>query len=466
CVLPIRGIVTIMAFLGLASAYTNRVSISHVITMLVVPKNRTDDRDHDEVCPKEEDEATSHGYQASYTAKRIYDWSELVQGVVLCSFYIGYLVAHLPGGVLADKYGAKWVLAVCLGLSGLCTICSPLAIKYGGDIGLIFIRIIMGAAQGPLFPAITALLSAWVPKKERGTLGAFTFSGVTAGTVLSNLGSGFMLYHFEWPVTLIVFGAVTLVWCILFVCLTTSKPDAHPCIQPEEVSYLKTEIGATDISKASVPWKQMMLSKVMFSVIVSQIGHDWGYFVMITCLPKYMADVLQFSIKSNGFVTSLPFLAMFICTNLSGLLADYIIQNEKLTISHQRKLFTFIGALGPGSLTVAASYAGCETVLTVALFTLAMFTMGFYYAGQKLSPMDMSPSYAGTIMAVTNGLGSLAGIFSPVVVGALTPNANLQEWRMVFWLGLIILVISAIVFCIWGSADVEPYDPKYTGEKA
>lgn len=81
----------------------------------------------------------------------------------------------------------------------------------------------------------------------------------------------------------------------------------------------------------------------MLAVIISQIGHDWGYYVMITCLPKYVANVLQFSIRSNGLVTSLPFVAMFICTNLSGCLADWLIRTEKMKIGSQRKLFTFLG---------------------------------------------------------------------------------------------------------------------------
>lgn len=73
---------------------------------------------------------------------------------------------------------------------------------------------------------------------------------------------------------------------------------------------------------------------------------------------------------------------------------------------------------------VAASYAGCHKALVIALFTISMLTMGFYYSGQKLTPLDMSPAYSGTIMAITNGLGALSGLLSPPVVGALTPNVS------------------------------------------
>lgn len=40
CLIPQRVVVALMGFLALMFAYTNRVSISHVITELVVPKSR------------------------------------------------------------------------------------------------------------------------------------------------------------------------------------------------------------------------------------------------------------------------------------------------------------------------------------------------------------------------------------------------------------------------------------------
>jgi len=41
----------------------------------------------------------------------------------------------------------------------------------------------------------------------------------------------------------------------------------------------------------------------------------------------------------------------------------------------------------------------------------------------------MSPNYAGTLMAITNGIGAITGVISPYLVGVMTPNATLLEWR-------------------------------------
>lgn len=42
---------------------------------------------------------------------------------------------------------------------------------------LIIIRVLMGLAGGMLFPALSVLLAAWVPEKERGKLAVFVLGG-------------------------------------------------------------------------------------------------------------------------------------------------------------------------------------------------------------------------------------------------------------------------------------------------
>ncbi|XP_068151544.1 putative inorganic phosphate cotransporter isoform X2 [Drosophila tropicalis] len=269
------------------------------------------------------------------------------------------------------------------------------------------------------------------------------------------------LNGFPWPVTFYVFGGASVIWFIIFSFLCTSSPMTHPCIKPKEMTYLMQSIGQTTKDKPPIPWKSMLLSMAMLGVIISQLGHDWGYFVMVTFLPKYMSDVLGVSTKSNGLYTSLPYLAMWLASLASGPLADWLIRTGKLSITTERKLFTFLSALLPGLFLVIASYAGCNKTAVVTLFTISMLFMGPYYAGQKLTPMDMSPSYAGTIMALTNGGGAIAGLASSPIVGALTPNAALREWHVVFITCLVILVISALIFWWLGSGEVQPYDPLY-----
>ena len=46
-----------------------------------------------------------------YMAKE-FKWSSTTQGLILSSFFVGYLTTQVVGGVLADKFGGKGVLGV------------------------------------------------------------------------------------------------------------------------------------------------------------------------------------------------------------------------------------------------------------------------------------------------------------------------------------------------------------------
>lgn len=46
----------------------------------------------------------------------------------------------------------------------------------------------------------------------------------------------------------------------------------------------------------ATPWKSILTSWPVWALIVVEAGHDWGGFTIITDLPKYMSDVLHFSI--------------------------------------------------------------------------------------------------------------------------------------------------------------------------
>lgn len=73
---------------------------------------------------------------------------------------------------------------------------------------------------------------------------------------------------------------------------------------------------------------------------------------------------------------------------------------------------------------ILASYSGCDTTAVVILFTTAMGLMGAFYPGMKVNALDLSSNYAGTIMAIVNGIGAITGIIAPYLVGLLTPDVS------------------------------------------
>ena len=88
------------------------------------------------------------------------------------------------------------------------------------------------------------------------------------------------------------------------------------------------------------------------------------------------------------------------------------------------EILFIIASVGPGVGIIAASYAGCDRTGVVVLITVGTALMGAFYPGMKVNALDLSPNYAGTLMAIVNGMGAFTGIITPYLVGVLTPDVS------------------------------------------
>lgn len=77
----------------------------------------------------------------------------------------------------------------------------------------------------------------------------------------------------------------------------------------------------------------------------------------------------------------------------------------------------FLGQYGPAIALVAASFTGCDRWLTVAILTVGVGLNGGIYSGFKVNHLDISPRFAGVLMAFTNCLANLAGLLAPIYAG-------------------------------------------------
>lgn len=111
-----------MGFLAIVNAYTMRVCLSVAITEMVIKKPKEDSPG--DTCPiLDDDEDSSSGGD--------YDWSQNLQGVILSSFFWGYVITHIPGGLLAEKFGGKYVLSLGILSTAIFTLLTPVLIDWG-----------------------------------------------------------------------------------------------------------------------------------------------------------------------------------------------------------------------------------------------------------------------------------------------------------------------------------------------
>ncbi|KAE8743199.1 hypothetical protein FOCC_FOCC011227 [Frankliniella occidentalis] len=392
-----------------------------------------------------------------------FDWSSESIGLILGAFYIGYILTHVPGGMLAERFGGKHTLGFGVLTTTLSTCLTPWACQVGDVAGAVVVRIIMGLGEGVVFPAVFVMLAKWAPMQERNVMGTIVLAGNQLGTLLGNLLSGYLLHWFGWTTTFYVYGGLGLAWYFFWLILCYSEPSESPFTSDKELAYLrKNVVGAQQTKekeeKVPTPWLPMLTSPPVLALIFTEVGHDWGFYTMITDLPKYMSDVQHVKIADNGILSSLPFLSMWISSIVLSAFGDYILSKGVVSNTTLRKVFTTVGSVGPGAFLLAAAYAGCDGTLVVTLFCIGMATMGAFYPGMRVNALDLSPRHAGTIGALMNGTGSLAGIAAPYIIGMIAPNGLMSEWKIVFGINFAVMAIPNLSFIVYGSGDVQWWD--------
>ncbi|XP_014675000.1 PREDICTED: sialin-like [Priapulus caudatus] len=454
-VLSARHTLAMMMFLGFFNVYALRVNLSVAllamvnVTMLEADPviNQTDD------CPSPTDNVTTGG---GFDGGTFY-WDSEIQGIILGSFFYGYIFTQLPGGRLAEKYGAKWVYGLGVLCTTLFTFLTPLAANTNHNVAaLVASRVIMGLGEGVTFPAAHALWSNWAPPLERSKLIAFSYAGCQLGTVVAMPLSGLLCEYWGWPSVFYVFGSLGVVWFVLWAVLIRNFPEDHPRISTSELNYIQSTLGQKCTRKSTrPPWKSIFTSLPVLAISVGHICNNWGFYTMLICLPTYMKEVLKYDISKDGFVSALPYLMSWIVMILSGFLADYLRERDILSTVSVRKIWMLIGQLSPAAFLVAVAYVGCNNMLAVACLTMAVGMSGFVASGYNVNHLDIAPLHAGTLMGITNTLATLPGIFSPLVVGVLTANPSRHQWQIVFYIAAAVYTFGCLFFLVFASATEQ-----------
>jgi len=370
-------------------------------------------------------------------------------------------VLQVIGGWLAERIGGKIFFGGGVLVTSMLTLLTPMAARFSVYM-LIALRVLEGIGEGVTFPSMHALLSRWIPSLERSRAVTFVYSGAQFGTVIGMLLSGVLCdrdFIGGWPLAFYVFGAAGCMWAFAWLLLCHNSPSDHPRISLAERRYIEMSVESCEVSeKSPVPWTKIAASLPFWACAIAHFGHSWGYYTLLTCLPKFMHDVLQFDMTKNGILSGLPFVANLFLMIGGGHLADWLRAPHRLQTGTVRKLFCSVGLLIPGVLLVAVGFLGCNRILVVAAIILAVGSSGLTISGYGVNHLDLAPVYAGTLMGLTNTLATVSGFLGPQVVGALTYHQSTRaQWQKVFYIATAIYCFGAATFLVFGSGQRQDW---------
>ncbi|XP_032683850.1 LOW QUALITY PROTEIN: uncharacterized protein LOC116850093 [Odontomachus brunneus] len=440
CGLGIRHLQTLLMFLGVTLAYSQRVGMSVAIIPMI------------------------NASTANLNFED-YGWDNKEKSLVLSSFFWGYAVAQMPSGYIAGIWSAQMLLSIGMLLAGVFNIIAPFATHQWNLVAICTCRVGMGFTQGCLLPCVHTLLSKWAPPSERARLGTFAYAGAQFGTVIALPICGALAASATgWPGIFYLFGALGILWSICFFLLGADSPSKHRSISQEERVYIEESLKTSEKleknkvgQKLQTPWRQILTSKPMWALIIAHGGQNWGYWTLLTEMPTYMKKVLGFDIEGTGGYSALPYLAMWMLSFPASWLSDFTLE-KGVSRGLVRKVSNTVAFWCPAiALMCMSAIPTDNSVYALILLIIAVGLNAGSLCGFQVNHIDLSPNYAGNMISITNTVGSVVAIVAPIVTEQtiISDETNVSQWNIVFYVSAAIYFLSNLVFVIFGAGEVQ-----------
>ncbi|KAL1562325.1 putative anion transporter 5 [Salvia divinorum] len=410
------------------------------------------------------------GFSIAYTAAA--DAAGIDQsskGVILSTFYYGYACSQIPGGWVAQKVGGRRVLLFSFLLWSLT--CAFVPLDPNQVVMLVVARLLVGVAQGFIFPSIHTVLAQWVPPHERSRSVSLTTSGMYFGAAAGMLILP-TLVRLKGPQSVfLVEAALGIMWSLLWLKYASDPPRSeHPkataagfgeSLLPTKGSQKgKVENGVHSMRTQKIPWKRIIFSLPVWAIVANNFTFHYALYVLMNWLPTYFELGLNSSLQEMGSSKMIPYLNMFLFSNIGGIVADHLITRRIMSVTKTRKLLNTVGFLVASCalicLPLFRTPNGVVLCSSVALGFLALGRAGF-----AVNHMDVAPRYAGIVMGVCNTAGTLAGIVGVDLTGRLLEGAKAaqldltspESWRAVFLIPGLLCIFSSIMFLVLSTGE-------------
>jgi len=204
-----------------------------------------------------------------------FGWSRGLASAVMLVAGLAYAVTLPFTGILADRYGYKWVLAVSAGFLSLGLILSS-QIQELWQL-YVFTGLLVGLSISASFAIPVALVALWFTRRQGLALGVATL-GISLGTATIPLLISYLITSAGWRMTLLMAGIAVAVLCIPATLLMRSPPRNMPSAaagnkessagQQAEPSDLDTGLTVSQALRTGQFWMLF----IMFLLFLSSLG--------------------------------------------------------------------------------------------------------------------------------------------------------------------------------------------------
>lgn len=361
---------------------------------------------------------------------RTFDWDENTQGQILSSYFYGYLSFQVLGGRLCERFGAKWILAAGVAVPGILTFLTPLA-AFLGPIWLMVNRVLIGSFHATVLSACYSFISVWMPKEEKGRAIIWINLGFEMGGFITLMATGFISQNpnLGWEYAFYLTAIVPFIWLLPYIFLVYSDPEIHPRITSYEKKLIEnSKVTARSKEEFSqrvkrVPpklrWKTVLTSRAVWANVSAKITTYFGYYLLATKMPAYLAEVYDVSLANNGIFCALTYLGTISSKTMCLKLSPWLESKRWMSITAQRKMFQCTSMFIAGSCLALLTVINGNVTVAIGLIVLSMFGLGMTCAGEAANLADFAQDLSGTIFGFANTFTCFDGILTPIITGKI-----------------------------------------------
>jgi ACS family hexuronate transporter-like MFS transporter len=354
-------------------------------------------------------------------------------GVVISAFGIGYTLAQIPGGVLADRWGARVVLVLTPLAWGLATGATTLMTVVGGFIA---IRLCLGVAEGLSASAAFKLVGDTFPGGHRTAALAVSSTAAAVGPAVAAPLIGGVIATYGWKAAFVVLAIPAIISAGVNLLVLPGPPREAASGDFSTPRLDEPRVSGFAMLRMSSLWI-FMLAYFAFNIAF------WGF---NGWMPTYLAKAHHLDMKHLGMLGSLPYLAGFV-----GLLAIAGVA----TVFHRWRapLLMITYALAGASLYfafAARDLLGAMTGLSCAAFLLHGGVPLFGSLMLELAPSAGRATYTGVVFTA----GQIGGVIAPVAIGILAQRSG--NFASGFALMEVALIAAAAVIALLAVVSSGP----------
>jgi len=375
---------------------------------------------------------------AAIEMQKEFGWSDSEKGLVLSTFFLGYLLMQTLGGLISNRFGGRNIFMIAVVLWSLFTVLTPMAayVSFGF---LIFARVMLGIGEGASFPSAYNLIHGWMPVRERSRSIGSMNAASAVGTVGTLLVAGKIIEVFGWPSVFYLFGTMGFIWAVFWV----RKVASSPVPPDDETSKTGSE------RKIPIPWKLLLTHPSVITIYIVSICAGGISFTMASWLPSYFVDTFGLSLAMAGIYSILPWIMVAVSGVLAGLYQDRSVDAGQIVIKVRKRVTIFgfgIIAISALALTFAA-----QAWIAVAVVCLMFTGLGIAVNGYSPTAAELLPKHGDIFYGFAAAAGSLAAALIVSVTGVLLDRTGSYDLLYEGIAGF--SVVAAIIYMIFARAD-------------